>query len=350
MSTGNDNGKVRSASNTPLRRIPSVSAAPIEPMRLSATVPTATQITMPGTEAPGAPSGAMSARGAPVRSQWVTVFASMSQVRGCPERLYCSRVPSWASSRKRNSSARSDASNAATHSTPGATSRSRESSGETARGNSVVTMAKNASGCTSCPRLRKASFRSRNSTRRAASSIEAGAGGPRPASPASAAGSPVTAVTLLNCQLQPLHPLARDRQILVSRREHQAAAGQLLLDEGAHQLLAGGIEIGRRFIEQPQRHQRQRQSRKGHAPFLPGRERTNRPVAPGARAHPLQRPLEEGMGQASPHAEPVAQVLERAQVRLQRRLVPDIHESGVEGGEVLAHIASVPEDPSGFCI
>src|SRR5579864_1361433 len=276
MSTGNDNGKVRSASNTPLRRIPSVSAAPIEPMRLSATVPTATQITIPGTEAAGAPSesaasGAMSARGAPVSSQWVTVFASMSQVSGCPERLYCSRVPSWASSRNRNSSARSDASNAATHSTPRATSRNRESSGETARGNSVVTMAKNASGCTSCPRLRKASFRSRNSTRRAASSIEAGAGGPRPSSPARAAGFPLTAVRLLNRKLQPPHPLARDRQLLMSRREHQAAACQLLLDEGAHQLLAGGVEIRRRLIEQPQRDQGERQSRKRHATLLPGR-------------------------------------------------------------------------------
>ena len=53
---------------------PSVSAAPVEPIRLNATLPTATAATIPGTAAAGTPSespasGAMSANGNPVKSQ-----------------------------------------------------------------------------------------------------------------------------------------------------------------------------------------------------------------------------------------------------------------------------------------
>ena len=81
MSTGISSGSVRSDSSAPERRIPSVSAAPIEPIRLSATVPTATEAMIPGMAAPGAPSatpasGAISASGSPVSSQCAAVFAA----------------------------------------------------------------------------------------------------------------------------------------------------------------------------------------------------------------------------------------------------------------------------------
>ena len=51
ISTGSASGSVSSDSSAPLRRMPSVSPAPIEPIRLRATVPTATEATMPGTAA-----------------------------------------------------------------------------------------------------------------------------------------------------------------------------------------------------------------------------------------------------------------------------------------------------------
>ena len=56
ISTGSDSGSVSSDSSAPLRFTPSVSAAPIEPIRLSATLPSATP---PGSRAArrsGAPS------------------------------------------------------------------------------------------------------------------------------------------------------------------------------------------------------------------------------------------------------------------------------------------------------
>ena len=74
-----------SDSNAPLRFIPSVSAAPIEPMRLNATLPTATEATIPGTAASETPSdraasGAMRASGKPVNNQCAKVLANISQV------------------------------------------------------------------------------------------------------------------------------------------------------------------------------------------------------------------------------------------------------------------------------
>src|SRR5882672_652789 len=85
ISTGSDNGSVSSDSSAPLRLIPSVRAAPIEPMRLNATLPTATEATIPGTAAVETPSdnaasGAISASGNPVNNQCAAVFANISQV------------------------------------------------------------------------------------------------------------------------------------------------------------------------------------------------------------------------------------------------------------------------------
>src|SRR5882672_3916230 len=84
-SSSGANGSVSSDSSAPLRLIPSVRAAPIEPMRLNATLPTATEATIPGTAAVETPSdnaasGAISASGNPVNNQCAAVFANISQV------------------------------------------------------------------------------------------------------------------------------------------------------------------------------------------------------------------------------------------------------------------------------
>src|SRR6185312_4405423 len=99
ISTGSDSGSVSSDSSAPERFMPSVSAAPIEPIRLRATLPTATDATIPATAAAGAPSdsaasGAMSASGRPVSSQCAALLANMSAVSDWPDSAYCSSVPS----------------------------------------------------------------------------------------------------------------------------------------------------------------------------------------------------------------------------------------------------------------
>src|ERR1700730_12618220 len=151
INTGIDSGSVNSDNNAPLRFTPRVNAAPIDPIKLNATLPIATDTTIPLSAAAGTPSdspasGAITASGSPVSSQCATVLANSSHVNDCPDRTCCSSVPSCASSRNRNSSASREDNKAATHNTPGATSRRRDNSGEIPRGNSVVTMAKNANG------------------------------------------------------------------------------------------------------------------------------------------------------------------------------------------------------------
>src|SRR5882724_3321430 len=151
INTGIDNGSVNKDSSAPLRFTPRVNAAPIDPIKLNATLPIATETTMPlsaatGTPSDSAASGAITASGSPVSSQCATVLANSSHVNDWPDNTCCSSVPSCASSRNRNSSASREDNKAATHNTPGATSRSRDNSGEMPSGNNVVTMAKNASG------------------------------------------------------------------------------------------------------------------------------------------------------------------------------------------------------------
>ena len=84
-------------------------------------------------------TGAMITSGSPVSTQCEATLASSSQPRGCPESTHCSMVPSSTSDRNKDSSASSDASSAATQTTPPEITRSCARSGVVASGNSVVT-------------------------------------------------------------------------------------------------------------------------------------------------------------------------------------------------------------------
>src|SRR6185437_4012034 len=351
-------GSVRSESSAPERRMPSVSAAPMEPMRLSATVPTATEMTMPGTAAPGAPSamaasGAINASGRPVSSQWAAVFAASSHVRERPDKAYCSSVPSCASSRKRSSRARSEASKAAAQITPPAIGFRTGSSGLTPSGKSVVTMAKKASGWTSWLRLRKASLRSRASARRAAKSGgTAGALATTVAarsltpSPACLTG-PLMARDSAKCQLHPPQRLGRGhRQLVMHRRQRDASRLQVLIDERADERLALGIEMGGGLVQQPKRYAHQRGSRESRPAFLSGRKCPDGTIGPMLSPHAIERLVQLLRLEPASNADPVVEVLAGGQLRLQRWLMPQVGELGVEGVHVLADVLPAPGDLS----
>ena len=91
-------------------------------------------------------TGDTTTNAAPLTSQCASVFATTITYSPCPDRASCSRVPSSASFLNIASSDRSDASSAATQSTPGATARSNDSCKLRPSGNNVVTIKKNTSG------------------------------------------------------------------------------------------------------------------------------------------------------------------------------------------------------------
>ena len=97
-----------------------------------------------------ATTGDTSTSAAPLTSQCAKVFAITMTVRLCPDSANCSKVPSSASLLNSESSDSSEASSAATHSTPGAMSRSSDNCRLNPSGNKVVTIKKNTSGCSSC--------------------------------------------------------------------------------------------------------------------------------------------------------------------------------------------------------
>ena len=99
ISTGMNNGKISSESNTPPRRDPKISAAPIAPIRLSEGVPntkTNINIAMPSVFilSMTAITGAATINGRPVVSQWVTTFANTIISSGNGDNAKSSRLPS----------------------------------------------------------------------------------------------------------------------------------------------------------------------------------------------------------------------------------------------------------------
>ncbi len=170
ISAGIASGSTSSDSSMLPRRSPSVSAAPMAPSALSMPVPSASDRTTVPRAAAGTPrlmasKGETSTSGNPQAVQCAAPFASASSASGCPDSSSCSRVPSAWSERNRNSMPSSAASSAATHSTPPASCRSSPSSGLSASGNSVVTIAKNTTGWAMWSQCLKASTRSRRNIR-----------------------------------------------------------------------------------------------------------------------------------------------------------------------------------------
>jgi hypothetical protein len=141
---GTYSGRIRSASRPPLRK-PSVSAAPIAPSSDSVGVPSTRPSDSTASSVPSSPncipnSGDAMASGSPVDAQCAAIFPEISAGSGYGESAICSSVPSAKSAAKRRGSDRSDASSAATQSTPGPSARRSAGSGPTPRGNKVTTI------------------------------------------------------------------------------------------------------------------------------------------------------------------------------------------------------------------
>src|SRR3954466_15786287 len=126
--TGTYNGSTSSALNAPAPRTPSVSAAPTAPINDNAGVAISRDSdsvtrARPGRSNCSPSSGAISTNGNPVVSQCAAILDNTINTGGCGTSISCSRVPSAKSASNILASDNSAASNAATHTTPGAISR-----------------------------------------------------------------------------------------------------------------------------------------------------------------------------------------------------------------------------------
>jgi hypothetical protein len=134
----------------------------------------------------------------------------------------------------------------------------------------------------------------------------------------------------------------------MDRGDRQAAAGQLLGDEAADQTLPFRIEIGRGLIEQPQRHDAQRQACERDAAPLSGRERAHQTVGKGFRAHAKQRLGQQRRADAPTVSDPVMQILARGQIGLQRWLVTQVSQRSLEAAQIAPHVGPAPADLAFF--
>src|SRR5690606_4688416 len=113
-------GRISSASSSPPRLRPTVSAAPTAPSRLSTGVPSSSDSSSTGRQRGGRPSisassGDSSTSARPVNNQWARTLASTNSANGCGETTHCSSEPSSKSLRNSPSSDSSTASSAASH-------------------------------------------------------------------------------------------------------------------------------------------------------------------------------------------------------------------------------------------
>src|ERR1017187_2872384 len=155
ISSGIASGSTIKDKSTLPRRRPTVRPAPMAPSQLSVSVPNANPSSMvanaeTGMLSPIATTGDTSTSAAPLTSQCANVLAMTIVAKLCPDSANCSKVPSSASFLNSESNDSSDDSSAATHQTPGAMSRNSDNCTLKPSGNSVVTIKKNTSGCSSC--------------------------------------------------------------------------------------------------------------------------------------------------------------------------------------------------------
>ena len=128
-------------------------------------------------------------------------------------------------------------------------------------------------------------------------------------------------------------------------RQNRCAAGfQMRLKHSFKNLLARGIQVGRRLIQQPQLRVPQRQPRQRHATLLPGRQASARVAADRSSTGPRHPARDLQLGIASRRAQRAgeAQVFERGEIRLQRGVVAQVGQVPVEGIAVGAHGLPVP--------
>src|SRR5580658_4976936 len=130
----------------------------------------------------------------------------------------------------------------------------------------------------------------------------------------------------------------------MNRRDREAAVGRVFLDETCQQSLAGGVEIGRGLVEEPQGRRQEQQCRKRDPSPLPCRERAHQPLAQVRNTRAIERRDDRARRRSPSQTHPVAQVLACREVCLQWGLVADIDERIVECPQILAYVTAVPGD------
>ena len=141
-------GNTSNVNNTPPRRAPTVSAAPMAPMKTRLGVPSAIAVTKIASPSRSicsiiASTGAANSRGAPVSSQLARHLASTTASSDSGVMAMRSRLPSSKSDWNMRSSDNRVASNAATQTTAAPMRARIVLSGPTLRGNKVTVIRKN---------------------------------------------------------------------------------------------------------------------------------------------------------------------------------------------------------------
>src|SRR6266851_9263983 len=188
--------------------------------------------------------------------------------------------------------------------TPGAIARRSAGSGPTPSGNRLATITKNSSTVSASELRRTASSRSRWITQRSAAIMSA------------------------RLEIDAQRRGGRYSRLEVRREDHRGAPRNVLGDQALHAVDRGGVERGKRLIQDPQRHRlAQGEPRKSHAPPLPLRKHPRGQIFAAGKAETGER-LADPRG-LRPHAGERArrvQVLGGGQVILDRIGVSHVDE------------------------
>ena len=241
------------------------------------------------------------AAGQPVRERLAKpqhderLWADRASARGCHLR-----------NRARNRLLRdsSMASNAATQRTPGPLNTSWSMLGPTASGNSVQTMAKKNNGLSMSPGRFQASSRSRLAV------------------PSKPLGSPrVDGCLILHDNVT--RTIGASIATSWWRRHGAHPAGRkVLANDGFDELAPVAIQVGKRFVHEPQVSARQQHPRECHAALLAGRQRAQRQFAQLIEGQALENRIEfhDGM---RPQREFVIEVLDQVEIGLEANAMPE---------------------------
>jgi hypothetical protein len=92
----------------------------------------------------------------------------------------------------------------------------------------------------------------------------------------------------------------------MDRCHYKAATGKVLFYQVTDQTLAFRVEIGRRFVKEPQGDRHESETRKSHTALLAGRKRAYRAIAPGIRPDAVECLVLFIARHRSPYANPIA--------------------------------------------
>src|SRR6266545_7573912 len=150
--------------------------------------------------------------------------------------------------------------------TPGAIVRSSAGSGPTPSGNRLATITKNSSTVSTSELRRTASSRSRWITQRSAASMS------------------------VRLEIDAQRRGGGYSRLEVRREDHRCAPRNVLGDQALHAVDRGGVERGKRFIQDPQRlGVAQGEPRQSHASPLPLRQHPRGQILATGKAEPVER-------------------------------------------------------------